>query len=223
MTTERHWFWTWMKLLYIALLVSSYHLLFVPLTHSSNTSDPPDEPADFTFPVTFHGVNYTVHVKKRPGLDDFLEQVSKLFEVVVFTASQKVYADTLLNLIDPGKSRYTQLIDYPDDSRTSQEKKLIHHRLFRESCVLVEGNYLKDLSVVNRSLSSTILVDNSPHAFGYQVDNGIPIESWFEDPEDRELRKLLSFLRKRVINDTDVRSAIRIKFQSYRLVQGAQE
>lgn len=55
-----------------------------------------------TFQVMFHGTDYTVHVKKRPGLEEFLEAASKLFEVVVFTASQKVYADTLLDLLDKG-------------------------------------------------------------------------------------------------------------------------
>jgi hypothetical protein len=59
-------------------------------------------PADLTFPVVFHGNHYTVHVKLRPWLTPFLESVSTKFEVIVFTASQKVYADALLNLIDPG-------------------------------------------------------------------------------------------------------------------------
>ena len=68
------------------------------LVHS--TLDDCDDP-DFTFPVAFNGFNHTVHVKKRPGLLEFLQSVSKLFEVVIFTASQKIYAEQLLNVIDP--------------------------------------------------------------------------------------------------------------------------
>ena len=57
--------------------------------------------ADLTFPVTFHGMRYMVHVKLRPHLFEFLEKIRGKFEIVVFTASQRVYADELLNRIDP--------------------------------------------------------------------------------------------------------------------------
>jgi NLI interacting factor-like phosphatase len=65
--------------------------------------EPPEVPADLTFPVVFHGITYTVHVKLRPFLHEFLERIKDKFEIIVFTASQKVYADELLNLIDPSE------------------------------------------------------------------------------------------------------------------------
>jgi len=157
--------------------------------------------ADLTFPVEFHGMTYQVYVRLRPHLNEFLEAISDKFEVIVFTASQQVYADALLNLIDP-------------------ENKYIKHRMFRESCLSVEGNFLKDLNVLGRDLKKSVLVDNSPHAFGYQVDNGIPIESWFDDRNDTELLKLERFLRT-LHGVKDVRTVVRKTFQTYRLIANA--
>eukprot|EP00948_MAST-09A_sp_MAST-9A-sp1_P001522 g1522.t1 len=139
---------------------------------------------DLTFPVMFGGVEYTVYVRKRPHLETFLKAVAELFEVCVFTASQEVYATALLDIIDTGK--------------------LIKHRLYRDACVNVDGNYLKDLNILGREMHRVMLVDNSPHAFGFQVENGIPIESWFDDKDDQELLKLLPLLNQLAKQD-DVR------------------
>ena len=43
-------------------------------------------------------------VKKRPHCDAFLAAVSARFEVIVFTASQRIYAEKLLDILDPGKA-----------------------------------------------------------------------------------------------------------------------
>ena len=156
---------------------------------------------DVTFGVQFNGTMCQVYVRKRPHLETFLDYVSQKYEIVLFTASQRVYAERLLDILDP-------------------QKKYIHHRLYRESCLMVHGNLLKDLTILDRDLKRTIIVDNSPHAFGYQLDNGVPIESWYEDPHDVELLKLLPLLEV-LHNVDDVRPHLRKVFKMQDLVNEA--
>ncbi|GAB4840602.1 hypothetical protein Ancab_021374 [Ancistrocladus abbreviatus] len=148
--------------------------------------------ADFTFSVNFNQQEHTVYVRCRPHLRDFMERVASLFEIIIFTASQSIYAEQLLNVLDP-------------------KRRVFRHRVYRESCVYVEGNYLKDLSILGRDLARVVIIDNSPQAFGFQVDNGIPIESWFEDRSDQELLLLLPFLES-LVGVEDVRPLIAQKF-----------
>ncbi|KAF9934128.1 hypothetical protein FBU30_003409 [Linnemannia zychae] len=135
---------------------------------------PLDSP-DIVFPVEYNHETWEVYGRIRPGMYEFLEKMSEKFEVITFTASQECYAEALLKIIDP-------------------EKKFIRHRYYRDSCVPVFGNYVKDLRILNRDLSKVVIVDNSPQAFGYQISNGVPIESWYDDKSDQELSKLMDFL-----------------------------
>ena len=126
-----------------------------------------------------------------------MEQIAGNYEVIIFTASQQVYAEKLLDILDPQNKLLT--IDQP-------------------GLLLMRRWYLKDLTALGRDLSQTVLVDNSPHAFGYQVENGIPIDSWFDNDKDQELVKLLPFLA-RLKQLKDVRPLIREQFQLHELIQ----
>ena len=86
---------------------------------------------------------HTVYVKQRPYLRMFLERVAEMFEIVVFTASQSIYAEQLLDILDP-------------------DGKLISRRAYRESCIFSDGSYTKDLTVLGVDLAKVAIIDNSP-------------------------------------------------------------
>ncbi|OJD11472.1 hypothetical protein ACJ73_09531 [Blastomyces percursus] len=132
------------------------------------------EKADFTIPVEIEGQYHNIYVIKRPGVDQFMKRVGELYEVVVFTASVSKYGDPLLDQLDI--------------------HKVIHHRLFRDSCYNHQGNYVKDLSQVGRDLRDTIIIDNSPTSYIFHPQHAIPISSWFSDAHDNELLDLIPVL-----------------------------
>ncbi|KAJ1920704.1 hypothetical protein H4219_001103 [Mycoemilia scoparia] len=141
------------------------------LVHSSFR--PVDNP-DYVVPVILEGQEHDVYVIKRPGVDEFLIEVGKHFEVVVFTASLSMYADPVLDLLDP--------------------TNVVKHRLFRDSCNLHNGNYVKDLSRLGRNVNHSIIIDNSPASYAFHPQNAIAITSWFNDPHDTELLDLIPLL-----------------------------
>ena len=141
------------------------------LVHSSFT---PFEKNDIVLNVDFEGVMYNIYVLVRPDAELFLKTVGKLFEVVIFTASIIKYASPLLDILD--------------------KEKNIKYRLYRDQCTFINGIYIKDLKKCKRSLKDLIIVDNSPIAYTFDSDNGLPIKTWIEDPDDREIMKLVPIL-----------------------------
>jgi len=85
---------------------------------------------------------------------------------------------------------------------------------YRDHCRQVMLNYIKDLSVLGRDMKKTVIVDNSPQAFSFQVDNGIPIRSWFGSCEDQELTTLEKILESLTENNpSDIRENLKTKFR----------
>ncbi|TXT12920.1 hypothetical protein VHUM_01321 [Vanrija humicola] len=143
--------------------------------------------ADYIVPVEIESQTHNVYVIKRPGVDHFLSEMGKIYEIVVFTASLSKYADPVLDMLDVGR--------------------VVRHRLFRESCYNHKGNYVKDLSQLGRDISTAIIIDNSPASYIFHPNNAVPVSTWFNDPHDTELTDLCPFLTDLATVD-DVRGVL---------------
>lgn len=144
-----------------------------------------------TVDVMIDGLTCTFFVIKRPHVDLFLKKVADWFDVVIFTASMQQYADPLIDQLDT--------------------QKLVKGRLFRESCLPKEGNFVKDLGLIGQDLATTIIVDNSPIAYSHNKENALPIENWMGDnPGDDALLNLLPFLNALRFT-SDVRSILSLR------------
>ena len=95
--------------------------------------------------MEIEGKNFKVYVLVRPGCTDFIVNMAKYFEVIIYTASLSKYADPLMDILD--------------DTRACSG------RLFREHCTFYQGMYVKDLSELGRDMKDVIIIDNSPTAY----------------------------------------------------------
>jgi mitochondrial import inner membrane translocase subunit TIM50 len=72
---------------------------------------------------------------------------------------------------------------------------MIVARLGRESTLLTnEGNYVKDLSYLNRDLKDVVYIDFSDEKAQFHKDNVIILPRWEGDSKDRELYDIMPFL-----------------------------
>ena len=143
--------------------------------------------SDIIIKIEISNEIYTIHVLVRPGVKEFLEKMEKFYEIIIFTASISSYADLLLDIID--------------------QQNCCPFRLFREHCTIVNGAFVKDLQKLGRDLKDVVIVDNSPLSYMFHQNNGLPILSWFDDKEDRELYNIIPILEF-LSNVYDVRDYI---------------
>jgi len=101
---------------------------------------------------------------KRPGVEKFLFDLCRYYEIVVFTPSVSGIADPTITALD--KDGY------------------IMHRLYRDSTHFVNGHHVKDLSTLNRPIEKILIIDDDPKGYSLQPENGIHIKP-FTDPTDK--------------------------------------
>ena len=127
----------------------------------------------------------------RPGLRIFLKEISELYEIIIFTSSTREYASPIIDKIE-------------------KENKFFSARLYREHNIIINNEYIKDISLLGRNIEKVIIVDNMIQNFRLQKDNGILIRWYCGDENDNvlfNLKKLLMRIYEE--REDDVRNLIK--------------
>ena len=95
----------------------------------------------------------------RPGLEDFLTDLSENCEIVVWTAGLRAYAQAIIRHVDPLSK--------------------IRHCIYRHAKWFTgKAGYRKDLRTLGRTLEKTIIIENTPDCIrGYQ-QNGVLVSDY---------------------------------------------
>ena len=114
-----------------------------------------------------------IAINIRPKWEEVIKKVSKVYTIVIYTASHSSYANGVLDFLDP-QNRY------------------FYNRLYRNNCIVVKNNgrdvYIKDLSIFEGfDLKNILIIDNSVLSFAFNLDNGIPILPYYDSEKDVEL------------------------------------
>ena len=138
--------------------------------------------------------NGIIPINLRPNLYEFLDFCEENFEIIIFTASCKNYADPIIDLIEA-------------------EKNYFIGRFYRDHCIQYKNFFLKDLSIFNKDLSQVFLVDNCIFSFAHYLRNGVLITSYYKDEEDLDLLSLVEFFKASIIDCKDIREELDNTFE----------
>jgi hypothetical protein len=119
-----------------------------------------------------------VELFKRPGLSMFLNRMSKYYEIVIFGMGEQGVITEACMALDPNR-------------------RMIMGAFGREQTVLKDGQYIKDLTYLNRPLNEIIYIDFEDEAVKYHKENAIILPKFQGEEEDRSLIDLVPFLERK--------------------------
>ena len=116
-------------------------------------------------------------ILKRPGIIKFLEELSQIYEIVIFSNEDTSIVEEISNSLDP-------------------TQKYISSKLGKEAIRIYKGKPIKDLSYLNRNLNNVIVLDVNIDNVPLHPNNTIIVPEFKGDGKDRELLYLMVFLKE---------------------------
>ncbi|KRX08928.1 HAD-like domain [Pseudocohnilembus persalinus] len=165
------------------------------LIHSSPSKINNSIPCQISFKS---GCKMTYHIKKRQHLQEFLQELSKYYNIIIYTAQEQEYADPIINIIDP--------------------KKIIKKRYYRDNCTKHPNGFIKDLQLVCPDMSKVVMIDTSKFSTQLNEDNTLIIPPYYGNDDDEEFVILETFkeiLQSFVVKKTDFRDQVQEIKDSY--------
>ena len=129
-----------------------------------------------------------MYLKCRPHLHEFLDYVSKDYELIVYCAGSALYCDPALNYIE-------------------QKRRYFTHRIYNThvlfECAHYSMKYYDFLLSTPRSKDNTVLVEAHVGAYSLLIYNGLPISPFNSYLSDTgELVKLAHCLKVLATKDS---------------------
>ena len=126
----------------------------------------------------------------RPYLFTFLDSVQKYYDLILFTSSDIIEANPLIEVIE-------------------QKKKYFSYKFYLPHNILINNTFVKDVSRIGKDLDKIIMVDNLVNNYQFQKGNTILIKSFYgEENNDKKLFYLKEILVKIAKEGGDLKNGI---------------
>ena len=134
----------------------------------------------------------------RPGLFHLLSALKPLYELILFSNEKRETVEPIINKIE----------------KLNNNNQYFDFYLFKEHCILKDGEYIKDLSLFGRDLKKIVLIDSDEQQMLFSKENCIKISKYTGDNDkDNVLLELLKILK--IIHDQgldDIRDSLKNYF-----------
>jgi Dullard-like phosphatase family protein len=129
-------------------------------------------------------------IQLRPWLNEFLSEIKPYYEIIAFSNGDKKYTELILNAID-------------------KNKIFFDNKLCRNNCIIMNNDFVKDISILKKDINKIIIVDNLIQNYRLHLENGINIKSFYGEINDKILLELKKILIKIAKLGGDTRTGIK--------------